>query len=28
MSMLGGFAALFVCGGGRFSLDGWLRKRG
>jgi putative oxidoreductase len=28
ISMLGGFAALFVCGGGRFSLDGWLRKRG
>jgi putative oxidoreductase len=28
MAMLGGFFFLFVCGGGRFSLDGWLRKRG
>jgi putative oxidoreductase len=28
MAMLGGFAFLFVCGAGRFSLDNWLRKRG
>ncbi len=28
MSMLGGFAFLFVTGPGRFSLDGLLRKRG
>jgi putative oxidoreductase len=28
MAMLGGFAFLFVCGAGRFSLDSWLRKRG
>lgn len=27
VSMLGGFLFLFVCGAGRFSLDGWLRKR-
>lgn len=27
MAMLGGFACLFVAGAGRFSLDGWLRKR-
>ncbi len=28
MAMLGGFFFLFVCGSGRFSVDGWLRKRG
>ena len=28
MAMLGGFFFLFVCGSGRLSLDGWLRKRG
>jgi putative oxidoreductase len=28
MAMLGGFFFLFVCGAGRFSIDGWLRKRG
>lgn len=27
MAMLGGFFFLFVCGSGRLSLDGWLRKR-
>ena len=27
LAMLGGFAFLFVCGAGRLSLDGWLRKR-
>jgi uncharacterized membrane protein YphA (DoxX/SURF4 family) len=26
MAMLGGFFFLFVCGAGRFSLDGWLRR--
>jgi putative oxidoreductase len=26
LSMLGGFFALFVCGAGRLSVDGWLRK--
>ncbi len=28
IAMLGGFAFLFASGPGRFSLDGWLRKRG
>jgi len=28
MAILGGFGFLFVCGAGRLSLDGWLRKRG
>lgn len=28
LAMLGGFFFLFVCGSGRLSLDGWLRKRG
>ena len=28
MAMLGGFFFLFVCGSGRFSVDGWLRKCG
>ena len=28
MAMLGGFFFLFVCGSGRLSIDGWLRKRG
>jgi len=28
MAMLGGFFFLFICGAGRLSLDGWLRKRG
>ena len=27
MAMLGGFFFLFVCGAGRLSVDGWLRKR-
>ena len=27
VSILGGFVLLFVTGGGRFSLDGWLRPR-
>ena len=27
MAMLGGFLFLFVSGAGRFSLDGWLRRR-
>jgi putative oxidoreductase len=27
LAMLGGFSFLFVCGGGRFSVDGWLRRR-
>jgi putative oxidoreductase len=27
LTMLGGFALLFVTGAGRFSFDGWLRKR-
>ena len=27
LAMLGGFLFLFVCGAGRLSLDGWLRKR-
>lgn len=27
MAMLGGFLFLFVCGPGRLSLDGWLRKK-
>lgn len=27
MAMLGGFFSLFVCGAGRFSVDGWLRGR-
>jgi putative oxidoreductase len=27
LAMLGGFFFLFVCGSGRLSLDGWLRKR-
>lgn len=27
MAMLGGFFFLFVCGGGRFGVDGWLRRR-
>ena len=27
LAMLGGFGFLFVCGGGRFSVDGWLRRR-
>ncbi|MBI2713238.1 MAG: DoxX family protein [Rhizobiales bacterium] len=27
MAMQGGFLFLFVCGAGRFSLDGWLRRR-
>jgi putative oxidoreductase len=27
LSMLGGFLVLFVCGPGRFSVDGWLRRR-
>ena len=26
LAMLGGFGFLFVCGGGRFSIDGWLRR--
>ncbi len=28
LAILGGFFFLFVCGSGRLSLDGWLRKRG
>jgi putative oxidoreductase len=28
MAMLGGFFFLFICGAGRLSVDGWLRKRG
>jgi putative oxidoreductase len=28
MGILGGFGFLFVCGAGRLSFDGWLRKRG
>ena len=28
LAMLGGFFFLFVCGSGRLSLDGWLRRRG
>ena len=28
IAMLGGFFFLFVCGGGRFSIDNWLRGRG
>jgi putative oxidoreductase len=27
IAILGGIGFLFVCGGGRFSLDGWLRQR-
>ena len=27
MAILGGFGFLFVCSGGRFSVDGWLRRR-
>jgi putative oxidoreductase len=27
MAMLGGFLFLFVCGSGRLSADGWLRRR-
>ena len=27
MAILGGLGFLFVCGAGRLSLDGWLRKR-
>ncbi len=27
LAMFGGFFFLFVCGAGRFSLDGWLRRR-
>lgn len=27
MAIQGGFGFLFVCGAGRLSLDGWLRKR-
>jgi len=27
LAMLGGFGFLFVCGGGRLSVDGWLRRR-
>jgi len=27
LSIIGGFLLLFVTGGGRFSLDGWLRRR-
>ena len=28
IAMLGGFFFLFVCGAGKLSIDGWLRKRG
>jgi putative oxidoreductase len=28
LAMLGGFAFLFVCGAGRFSVDDWLRRSG
>ena len=28
LSIVGGFLLLFVTGAGRFSVDGWLRKRG
>ena len=28
IAILGGFLCLFVCGAGRLSLDGWLRKKG
>ncbi len=28
LSIMGGMLLLFVTGAGRFSLDGWLRKRG
>ena len=27
LAMLGGFGFLFVCGAGRLSIDGWLRRR-
>jgi len=27
LAILGGFFFLFVCGSGRLSIDGWLRKR-
>jgi putative oxidoreductase len=27
LSIIGGFLLLFVTGGGRYSLDGWLRNR-
>ena len=27
LAMLGGFGFLFVCGAGRLSVDGWLRRR-
>jgi putative oxidoreductase len=27
LAMLGGFFFLFICGPGRFSVDGWLRRR-
>jgi len=27
LSIIGGFLLLFVTGGGRYSLDGWLRSR-
>jgi putative oxidoreductase len=27
LAMLGGFFFLFICSGGRFSVDGWLRRR-
>jgi putative oxidoreductase len=28
VTMMGGIVLLFVTGGGRFSVDGWLRRRG
>jgi putative oxidoreductase len=27
VAILGGFCFLFACGGGQFSIDGWLRRR-
>jgi putative oxidoreductase len=28
LSIIGGFVLLFVTGGGRYSIDGWLRRKG
>jgi putative oxidoreductase len=28
LSILGGFVLLFVTGGGRYSVDGWLKRKG
>jgi putative oxidoreductase len=28
LSIIGGFVLLFVTGGGRYSFDGWLKRKG